>query len=114
MNLLSLAALAAATWPLPALAADAADPAAPVPRTEYRCAFESTPRGVEEGSVEWKQANAEVGQFPRGHVDLLKWEEAQGVQGGSATQPAPGPTAPASAQPASPGDQPQQEPPCDS
>lgn len=114
MNLLSLAALAAATWPLTALAADAADPAAPVPRTEYRCAFAGTPRGVEEGSVEWKQANAEVGQFPRGHADLLKWEEAQGVQRGAATQPPPAATAPAPARPDASGGQPHQEPPCDS
>ena len=28
------------------------------------------------GSVNWQQANAEVGQFPRGHMDILKWEAA--------------------------------------
>ena len=114
MNLLTLAALAAATWPPMARAADAADPAAPVPRTEYRCAFAGTLRGIEEGSVEWKQANAEVGRFARGHVDLLKWEQAQGVQRGSATQPAPAATAPASPPPAAPGGQQHPEPPCDS
>jgi hypothetical protein len=27
--------------------------------------------------VDWKTANADVGRFPRGHVDLLKWEQAQ-------------------------------------
>jgi len=114
LNLHSLAALVAATWPLMGLAADAADPAAAVPRIEYRCAFAGPPRGVEEGSVDWKTANAEVGRFPRGHVDLLKWEEAQAVQRSPATQPAPAPAAPASAPPAPSGDQPQQEPPCDS
>jgi hypothetical protein len=114
LKTLTLAALVAGTWPLMGLAADAADPAAPVPRIEYRCAFAGTPRGVEEGSVDWKTANAEVGLFPRGHVDLLKWEEAQGVQRGPAKQPAPPPAAPASARPAPSSGQPQQEPPCDS
>jgi hypothetical protein len=114
VNQLSLATLVATTWPMVAFASDPADPAAPVPRIEYRCAFAGTPRGIEEGGVEWKQANAEVGRFPRGHVDLLKWEEAQGAQRGSTPQPAPTPSAPAPAQPASAGSQPRQEPTCDS
>lgn len=62
-----------------ALAADPADPAALVPRPAYRSAFEGTPSGIEEETVDWKKANAEVGQFPRGHIDLLKWEEGQGA-----------------------------------
>jgi hypothetical protein len=24
--------------------------------------------------VDWKKANADVGQFKRGHVDILQWE----------------------------------------
>ena len=60
--------------PTPA-AADPADPRAAVPRVAYRSVFADTPTGVETELVDWKKANAEVGQFRRGHVDLLKWEE---------------------------------------
>lgn len=59
-----------------ALAADPADPAAPVPAPQYRSVF-TGPAGVEEEMVDWKKANADVGQFPRGHIDLLRWEERQ-------------------------------------
>jgi len=82
-------------------AAEAADLAAPVPRTAYRSAFDGLPRGVEEGSVPWKDANAAVAEFPRGHIDLLKWEERQ--QGAAPTAPAGAAPAPAPApQPAAP------------
>lgn len=83
-------AAAGAALILQAQAAGPADPAAPVPRTLYRSVFQDTPTGVEQQQDDWKKANAEVGQFRRGHVDLLKWEEAQ--------QPAPA-TAPPAAQP---------------
>jgi hypothetical protein len=66
--------LAWAQAPTPA-AADPADPAAAVPRVAYRSVFADTPTGVEAERADWKKANAEVGQFRRGHVDLLKWEE---------------------------------------
>jgi hypothetical protein len=56
---------------------EAADPAAAVPATQYRSVFPGTPRGVEEGSTSWAGANADVGQFTRGHVDILKWEAAR-------------------------------------
>lgn len=72
------AAVLAATAPVAALAADAADPAVSVPPMAYRSAFAGTPAGVEAGQDDWKNANAQVGQFPRGHADLLKWEERQG------------------------------------
>jgi hypothetical protein len=32
---------------------------------------------VEQTSLDWKKANADVGQFKRGHADLLKWEQEQ-------------------------------------
>lgn len=73
------AAALAAIAPTAALAADPADPAAVVPRMEYRSAFQDVPKGVEEGTLDWKKANAEVGQFTRGHADLLKWEERYGA-----------------------------------
>ncbi len=75
--------LAWAQAPLPA-AADPADPAAVVPRAAYRSVFADTPTGVEAEQADWKKANAEVGQFRRGHMDLLKWEEER-----ARTAPAP-------------------------
>lgn len=68
----------------------AADPAAPVPRVNYRSVFQDTPTGVEESRDDWRKANAEVGQFRRGHVDLLKWEAAQ-PGGGAPAAPAQAP-----------------------
>lgn len=59
-----------------AVAADAADPGAAA-RPAYRSVFERRPAGVEEGTVEWRKANADVARFPRGHADLLKWENGQ-------------------------------------
>ena len=41
------------------------------------------PQGVETTALDWKAANAAVGQFKRGHADLLKWEQEQ------ARRPAP-------------------------
>lgn len=52
------------------------DPAVPVPPVVYQSVFADTPQGVEMQTTDWKKANAEVGQFRRGHVDILKWEEA--------------------------------------
>lgn len=73
---------------------DAADPAPPVPRVQYRSVFQDTPTGVEPDSVDWKKANTDVGQFPRGHVDLLKWEQGRAVPppAAPASAPAPGAT----------------------
>ena len=55
----------------------AANPASPVPAALYSSAFTGLPTGVEPTSDGWKKSNAAVGQFPRGHADLLKWEQAQ-------------------------------------
>ena len=64
--------------PLTALAqAVVTDPSATVPPVVYQSVFNESPTGVETKSVDWKKANAEVGQFKRGHVDILKWEENQ-------------------------------------
>jgi hypothetical protein len=73
-----------------ALAAEPADPAAPVPPPHYRSVF-TGPAGVEEETVDWRKANADVAQFPRGHIDLLRWEERQEGQATSAPAPASGP-----------------------
>lgn len=54
-----------------------ADPAAPVPVPVYRSAFQDLPAGVEEGQLDWREANADVARFPRGHADYVAWEEQQ-------------------------------------
>jgi hypothetical protein len=61
--------------PLPTL--DASTPSTPVPAVLYRSPFAGLPTGVEQTMVDWKAANTAVAQFPRGHADLLKWEEEQ-------------------------------------
>lgn len=62
-------------------ATDPSDPSSPAPAPAYRSAFEGLPAGVEQEQVDWRQANADVARFPRGHADYVKWEEQQ--QGGS-------------------------------
>jgi hypothetical protein len=76
-----------------------ADPQAPVPRMAYRSVFQDTPAGVEADALDWKKANAEVGRFPRGHVDLLKWEESQGAPPAPSRAPGVAPAAPPAAAP---------------
>ena len=79
ISYLAMAMLGSAAFaPLIALAqAAVTDPAAPVPPVAYQSVFNESPTGVETKSVDWKKANAEVGQFKRGLVDILKWEESQ-------------------------------------
>lgn len=55
----------------------AVNPALVVPPVEYRSVFSEVSRGVEAGSIDWRQANDQVGQFRRGHIDILKWEQQQ-------------------------------------
>lgn len=101
----TLLALAVLAWPalslaqstpektsaaIAAIAAIAADPGAPVPAVRYRSALEHSPRGVVQDSEDWRAANARVGQFARGHSDILKAEQAQGTD-----QPAVSPSTPA-------------------
>ena len=76
---LAIAIVGTSTFaPLTALAqAVVTDPSATVPPVVYQSVFNESPTGVETKSVDWKRANAEVGQFKRGHVDILKWEENQ-------------------------------------
>lgn len=53
------------------------DPSVAVPSVLYRSVFADTPKGVETQSLDWRAANAEVGQFSKGHADILKWEANQ-------------------------------------
>ena len=64
--------------PVPTLEASA--PGTLVPKAQYQSTFDGLPTGVEQSVVNWRAANATVGQFKRGHVDLLKWEEEQARQ----------------------------------
>ena len=70
-------------------AAAVTDPAAPVPPVAYRSVFADTPTGVEQDSTDWRKANADVGQFKRGHVDILKWEAQQGMPAAPSAPAAP-------------------------
>ncbi len=72
--------------------AQAASPDTPVPPALYRSAFAGVPTGVEQTSVDWNKANADVGQFKRGHADLLKWEQEQAKAGHPPSSPIPAPT----------------------
>lgn len=71
--------------------AQAASADTPVPPVLYRSAFAGIPTGIEETRMDWKKANADVGQFKRGHADLLKWEQeqAKAAQPASSSTPAP-------------------------
>lgn len=77
-----------AAIPTPDTAAIAAvvSPTALVPPVLYRSVFIDTPTGVETEESDWKRANAEVGQFKRGHMDILRWEEAQAAKVPDATK----------------------------
>lgn len=79
--------------------ADITDPAVFVPPVRYRSVFTDTPTGVEQGTVDWKQANTDVGEFRNGFVDILKWESAQEAskaQKSGAPAPSPAPAPPSS------------------
>ena len=86
---LTAAALTAAMAQSAPAVPDVTNPAAFVPAVLYRSVFVDTPKGVEMDELDWKKANADVGQFLRGHVDVLKWEEEQAKR-----RPAPAPAAP--------------------
>jgi hypothetical protein len=64
----------------PARTLQASDATVPVPALLYRSVFSDLPRGVEEGPGDWKSANNAVGQFRRGHIDLLLWEKARATK----------------------------------
>lgn len=76
-----------------AKAEEVTNPAVFVPPVLYRSVFVDTPTGVEAETLDWKRANADVGQFKRGHIDVLKWEEEQAARRkampSGAAQPAP-------------------------
>ncbi len=85
--------------PRPKSPDDITDPAAFVPPARYRSVFADTPTGVEQGTVDWRKANSDVGEFRNGFVDILKWESAQEAakaqKSGTPTPPAASTPSPA-------------------
>lgn len=61
--------------PTPTLQASQSDTA--VPALQYKSSLAALPKGVEQSETDWKAANANAGQFQRGHIDLLQWEKDQ-------------------------------------
>lgn len=55
---------------------DAIDPAAA--SLPLRHAALPASGAVETELTDWRQANAAVAEFPNGHMDILRWEAAQG------------------------------------
>lgn len=82
MHFKTLVALAVAVWPAvsPAQTPDAraavVEPSASVPEISYRPVLRDIPKGVVNDSLDWVRVNAEVGQFTRGHMDIVRWERA--------------------------------------
>jgi hypothetical protein len=98
IRLCAMACLPGLSWAQSA----AADAAAPVPALQYRSVFAGMPVGVEQETLDWRAANAEVGQFRNGHVDILKWEENRLRAQPGATPSMPMQHAPAQPVPARP------------
>jgi hypothetical protein len=76
----------------------AADPASPAPAVSLplpspqRVDTPESPADLERARAVWREANRSVADFPRGHIDLLRWEAAQPQ---AAATPATGAAAPA-------------------
>jgi hypothetical protein len=92
---LAATAFAQTMAPATATAPSASDPSAPVPALSYRSVFKETSLGVEKDTDDWRKANDDVGKFLRGHMDILKWEEQQGVMPLKPSMPPNTPTKPA-------------------
>lgn len=74
--LLALAVpLLAGAQNVPQQAAAAVAPDAAVPAVPYQSM--TSIGGLVSERADWKAANATVGQYPRGHQDVIKWEKAQ-------------------------------------
>lgn len=53
----------------------ALNPQSAVPPAVYRSTWGKLPRGVEDTRLDWRSSNDTVGQFKRGHIDLLRLEQ---------------------------------------
>ena len=72
--------LAAGLLPIAAQSTPPYDPAAPVPAPHYT-ALPLLGTLPQLGETDWRQANETVGQFTRGHIDVLRWESENPVIG---------------------------------
>lgn len=72
--------LAAGLLPIAAQSAPPYDPAAPVPAPQY-APLPLLGKTPQLGEIDWRQANETVGQFTRGHIDVLRWESENPVTG---------------------------------
>ena len=63
----------------------AVNPQSAVPPAVYHSTWENLPRGVEDTRLDWRGSNDAVGQFKRGHIDLLRLEQQNAVP--AVTQP---------------------------
>lgn len=96
---LTLGLPAQATTPDDALrAADPTQPTAVLPLplpSPQRLDTPESPTDLERARAVWREANRRVAEFPRGHIDLLRWEAAQQrgtaapAAGAAAATPAP-------------------------
>jgi len=68
-------------------AAAAATADVPVPVVVYRPLEPAGASVLVQEVQDWKAANATVGQYPRGHRDIVKWEKAQPPSPAAATPP---------------------------
>lgn len=75
-------------------AADPASPSTPLALplpAPLQTQAPAQPDDIERARALWRQANARVAEFPRGHADLLRWEAAQSPSAPAAS-PTTGPT----------------------
>lgn len=79
--------LAVGLLPMAVHAAPPYEPAAPVPAPRYvpLPLLDTTPQL---GEIDWRQANEIVGQFTRGHIDVLRWESENPARGQAEPTPA--------------------------
>ena len=63
----------------------ALNPQSAVPPAAFRSTLADLPRGVEDARLDWRRSNDAVGQFKRGHIDLLRLEQQNAAP--AATQP---------------------------
>lgn len=76
-------ALLALLWPVLGQAQDvqqaaaAANPDAPAAALSYQALPALGASALVRELDDWRQANATVGQFPRGHADIVKWERTR-------------------------------------
>ncbi|KRH98488.1 hypothetical protein [Curvibacter sp. PAE-UM] len=76
--LLALSApLLGAAQTVPQQAAAAARPQASASPLRYQPMAPVGASALVQEVQDWKAANAAVGQYPRGHRDIVKWEKAQ-------------------------------------